>query len=129
LRYFAAGTSRRRRIVGAIASTLVFHPGNRWNATMDDTARAAFERLLDIASSDTGQLRRVACWWNADSLGRFDLADIFAVDRQIGRDMAAIVSSLAEAPAAEYPEAYCAEIEELIRLWRPEVWARSMEIT
>lgn len=98
---------------------------------MDDRTRAVFERLLCIARSDTGQSRRVAnfllAWWNADSLGGFDLADIFAVDRKIGRDMATIVSGLAELPAALYPEDYRAEIEELIRLWRPEVWARSVE--
>ncbi len=98
---------------------------------MDDAARAAFERLLGVARSDTGQSRRVAnfilAWWNADSLGGFDLADIFTVDREIGRDMATVVASLAELSAAEYPEAYSAEIENLIRLWRPEVWARSVE--
>ncbi len=98
---------------------------------MDDAARAAFERLLDVAMSDTGQSRRVAnfilAWWNADSLGGFDLADIFAVDRDIARSMAIVVARLAEAPAAEYPEAYRAEIENLIKLWRPEVWARSVE--
>ena len=96
---------------------------------MDDAARAAFERLLDVATSDTGQARRVAnfilAWWNADSLGGFDLADIRAVDRDIARSMAIVVARLAEALAAEYPEAYRAEIENLIRLWRPEVWAAS----
>jgi hypothetical protein len=98
---------------------------------MDDAARAAFERLLDVATSDTGQARRVAnfilAWWKADSLGGFDLADIRAVDRDIARSMAIVVARLAEALAAEYPEAYRAEIENLIRLWRPEVWAHSVE--
>ena len=98
---------------------------------MDDRTSSAFERLLRIARSDTGQSRRVAnfilAWWNADSLGGFDLADIFAVDREIGRDMATIVSALAEFSEPRYPEGYRAEIEELLRLWRPEVWARSVE--
>lgn len=100
---------------------------------MDERSRAAFERLLRIARSDTGQSRRIAnfvfAWWNADSLGGFDLADIFAVDRDIGRDMATVVSALAEFSVAQYPEGYRAEIEELISLWRPEVWARSVETT
>lgn len=96
---------------------------------MDELTRAAFERLLAIARSDTGQSRRVAnfilAWWNADSLGGFDLADIFAVDRDIGRDMATIVIGLAGFSVAYYPEAYRNDIEQLIRLWRPEVWAHS----
>lgn len=98
---------------------------------MDERTRAAFERLLRVARSDTGQARRTAnfvlSWWNADSLGGFDLAEIFAVDRQIGRDMATIVSAMAEFPTAQYPEDYRSEIEELIRIWRPQVWARSIE--
>jgi hypothetical protein len=98
---------------------------------MDEPTRAAFERLLAIARSDTGQSRRVAsfilAWWNADSLGGFDLADLFAVDRAIAQDMATVVTGLAEFSVAFYPEAYRADIEELIRLWRPEVWARSVE--
>jgi hypothetical protein len=98
---------------------------------MDDATRAAFERLLEVATSGTGQSRQVAhftlAWWNADSLGGFDLADIFAVDRDIARDMAIVAARLAEAPAAEYPKGRRAEIENLIRLWRPEVRARSVE--
>ncbi|MFC2253527.1 hypothetical protein ACETRX_28075 [Labrys portucalensis] len=98
---------------------------------MDEAARAAFERLLAIARSDTGQSRRVAsfilAWWNADSLGGFDLSEIFAVDRAIRRDMAIVVTGLAEFSVAYYPEAYRGEIEEFIRLWRPDVWARAVE--
>ena len=104
---------------------------NTGGAAKDEMTGAAFERLLHIARGDTHQSRRVAnfilAWWNADSLGGFDLADIFAVDREIGRDMATVVSSLAELSAAEYPDAYTAEMENLIRLWRPDVWARSVE--
>lgn len=98
---------------------------------MDDALRAAFEQLLEVATSDTGQSRRAAnfvlAWWNADNLNGFDLADIFSVDRDIARSMTIVVARLAEAPAAEYPNAYRAEIENLIRLWRPEVRARSVE--
>lgn len=86
---------------------------------------------LSAARNRHVQARRVAnfilAWWNADSLGGFDLADIRAVDRDIARSMAIVVARLAEALAAEYPEAYRAEIENLIRLWRPEVWAHSVE--
>jgi hypothetical protein len=96
---------------------------------MDDAMLPALERLLDVARSDTGQSRRVAnfilAWWNAGSLGGFDLSDIFAVDRDIARAMATVVAHLAESAAAEYPEAYRAEVENLIKLWRPEHWTRS----
>ncbi len=94
---------------------------------MDEPAREAFERLHHIARSDTGQSRRVAdfilAWWNAQELGGFDLADIFAVDRAIGRDMSRVVAWLATRAEPEYPVDYRAQIEEIIRLWRPEVWA------
>ncbi len=45
-----------------------------------DPPRAALNRLLAIAQSDTGQARRVAkfllAWWNADDCGRFDFRDL-----------------------------------------------------
>lgn len=66
---------------------------------MDDWTRAAFERLLSLAQSDTGQARRVVnfllAWWNADSLGAFDPADLFAVDSTVGADMATVFTWLA----------------------------------
>ncbi|MEI9425660.1 hypothetical protein O7A70_31475 [Mesorhizobium sp. Cs1299R1N1] len=96
---------------------------------MDETVRAAFERLLVVARSDTGQARRVAsfilAWWNADSLGGFDIADLFTVDRVIARDMATVFSWLATLSEAEYPSGHRAEVEAIIELWRPEVWERS----
>lgn len=98
---------------------------------MDETTRAAFERLLNIARSDTGQSRRVAgfilAWWNAIDLGGFDIADLFAVDNAIAHDMATIFAYVAHRSVAEYPEAYRAEIEDIIRQWRPDVWAKAIE--
>lgn len=80
------------------------------SAATGDVAHAALEGLLGIARHDTVQSRRVAnfilAWWNAESLGGFDLSDICAVDRKIARDVAIIVRGLAESPVAEYPEAY-----------------------
>lgn len=96
---------------------------------MDEPTREAFERLLRIAHGDTGQSRRIAefilAWWNAQELGGFDIADVFAVDAAIGRDMARIFAWAASRSEAEYPVAYRSQIEEIIRLWRPDVWARS----
>ncbi|MCZ4348018.1 hypothetical protein O4H55_18485 [Devosia neptuniae] len=98
---------------------------------MDETTRAAFERLLDLARSDTGQARRVAnfilAWWNAETLGGFDVADLFALDAGIANDTAAVFGWIARSPNAVYPEEYRGEIEALIEAWRPEVWARSQE--
>lgn len=95
---------------------------------MDEVSRDAVNRLLKLAQSDTGQARRVAnfilAWWNADELGGFDIADLFAVDAAIGRDMALVFTYLATLPMAEYPEEREAEIREIIRRWRPEVWAK-----
>ncbi len=77
---------------------------------MDEPTLEAFERLLRIARSDTGQSRRVAdfilAWWNADSLGGFDLADVFAVDKAIARDMTSVFAWLASRTEAEYPVDY-----------------------
>ncbi|MDI4667114.1 hypothetical protein K9U40_22725 [Xanthobacter autotrophicus] len=98
---------------------------------MDETTRAAFERLLTIARSDTGQSRRVAgfilAWWNAIDLGGFDIADLFAVDNAIAHDMATVFAYVAGRHVAEYPEAYKAEIEDVIRQWRPDVRAKATE--
>ncbi|PRD43538.1 hypothetical protein C5748_09705 [Phyllobacterium phragmitis] len=98
---------------------------------MDDKARAAFERLLKIAKSDTGQARRVAnfilAWWNADSLGGFDIADLFAVDTQIATDMATVFSWLSQQNEAVYPSEYRAAIEAVIAEWRPDIWAKAQE--
>jgi len=96
---------------------------------MDDWTRAAFERLLNLAQSDTGQSRRAAnfllAWWNADSLGGFDIADIFGVDTGIAADMATVFTWLAGRNNATYPTEYRASIEMLIEEWRPDVWAKS----
>lgn len=96
---------------------------------MDDTTRAAFERLLDLARSDTGQARRAAnfilAWWNAESLGGFDIAELFGQDTAIAGDMATVFGWIARRSNAIYPEEYRSEIGGLIEAWRPEVWARS----
>ena len=95
---------------------------------MDDWTRAAFDRLLKLAQSDTHQSRRAAnfllAWWNADSLGAFDPADLFGVDSTIAADMATVFTWLAGQSVAVCPTEYRAQIEKLIADWRPEVWAK-----
>jgi hypothetical protein len=98
---------------------------------MDETTRGAIERLLRIARSDTHQSRRVAnfilAWWNAESFGGFDLADLFAVDAALAQDMARVFSHIAQLANAEYPTEYRGEIEAIIASWRPDVWAHASE--
>lgn len=90
---------------------------------------AALERLLAVAQSDTGQAGRVAsfilAWWNGESFGGFDFADLFAVDERIALDMATIFAWLAKQGGAVYPTEYRADIDQIIQQWRPEVWERS----
>lgn len=96
---------------------------------MNDFERAAFERLLAIAKHDSGQCRIVAnfilAWWNAGSLGGFDLADLFALDHAISSDMATIVVCLSRNNMAFYPEEYRSDIEAVIAQWRPDIWNAS----
>lgn len=98
---------------------------------MDRITHEAFERLLKIARSDTGQARRVAnfilAWWNADSLGGFDIADLFAVDAKIAADMATVFVWLSRQDEAVYPTEHRAAIEAVIAEWRPEIWAKANE--
>lgn len=69
----------------------------------------AVYRLLDVASSDTGQSRRVAnfllSWWNADRHGGFDLRDVWSVDQPIADDMVAVFALLARW-SNKYPDSF-----------------------
>ncbi|CAD7025900.1 hypothetical protein RHAB21_01197 [Pseudorhizobium halotolerans] len=91
---------------------------------MEDRVRFALEKLLNIAHDNTGQGRRVAklllAWWNAEALGGFDIADLFAVDREVSEDMATIFTYLARVENAVYPTEYRGEIESIIKRWRSE---------
>ncbi len=95
---------------------------------MDQHTEAAVARLVEIARSDTGRARRVAdfilAWWNAKDLGGFDLADLWYVDAAISRDMLTVVSFLTRQTSAVYPDAFRADIAEIIGQWRPEVLER-----
>ncbi len=91
---------------------------------MEDRVRFALEKLLNIAHADTGQARRVAnfllAWWNADTLGGFDIADLFAVDRDVSEDMVTVFTYLARGEDAVYPTEYRGEMESIIHRWRPQ---------
>jgi hypothetical protein len=89
--------------------------------------------LLNSLETDRGHRNArsaanfILAWWNAESLGAFDIADQFALDQTIARDMATVFSWLASRSNAAYPEEYRTEIEAIIEAWRPEVWGRSMQ--
>ncbi|WP_432761546.1 DUF7673 family protein [Rhizobium calliandrae] len=76
-------------------------------SAMEDRVRFALEKLLNVAHEDTGQGRRVAnfllAWWNAEVHGGFDLADLFAVDREVSEDMATIFTCLAREETPSTP--------------------------
>lgn len=84
----------------------------------------AMGRLFAVAQSDTGQARRVAnfllAWHNGDDLGHFPIADLFALDRQIADDIAAVVSYLGQQPTALYPDAFGfrRQVLALLSRWR-----------
>lgn len=90
-----------------------------------DQALTALSRLFQIAQGDTGQSGRVARFlmacWNANDLGGFDVADLFALDRGIARDIATVVAFLAEQNDAIYFDqlGFRTQIEEVIRSWGP----------
>jgi len=86
-------------------------------------ALAALDRLVPLALSDTGQARRVArflmAWWNGPDLGDFAVADLFALDTAVARDIATILGFLAEHPGALYIDAlgYGDEMQAIIARW------------
>jgi hypothetical protein len=90
---------------------------------LPETTRAAFERLIRIAQSDTGQSRRVSnfllAWWNAEACGGFDLTELWGVDAAIAADMVMVFAAL---PMCQhYPDTlgYGSQFEAIVRAWRP----------
>lgn len=96
-----------------------------------DAAIAAIGRLVPLALSDTGQARRVAnfllAWWNGPDLGDFAIADLFAIDTDVARDIATIIGFLAEHPGALYIDAlgFADEIQQIIAHWRSDIAANA----
>lgn len=92
---------------------------------MTTDQKAALERLIAIAQSDTGQARRVAdfllAWWNAGECGGFDLTNLWGVDASIAEDMVIVFGYVARANA--YPDTlgFNAEFQSIVRGWRPEL--------
>jgi hypothetical protein len=87
-----------------------------------DSRRAALERLIDIAGSDSGQSRKVAnfllAWWNAEECGGFDLTDVWGVDQPVAADMVTVFDWIESCHS--YPDTlgYQREFEHIVRRWR-----------
>lgn len=92
---------------------------------MTTDQKAALERLIAIAQSDTGQARRVAdfllAWWNAGECGGFDLTNLWGVDASIAEDMVIVFGYVARTHS--YPDAlgYNEQFQSIVRTWRPEL--------
>lgn len=92
-------------------------------SSVPDKARAALERLIQVAQGDTGQSRIVAnfllAWWNAGECGGFDLTDVWGVDTSIAVDMLRVFALLAG--CRQYPDAmgYSKHFEAIVHAWRP----------
>lgn len=90
---------------------------------MEPEERAAIQRLIAIARSDTGQSRRVAdfllAWWNADSCGGFDLTHLWGVDRAVAEDIVTVFCLVAR--LHHYPDTlgFKTDFEAILRDWRP----------
>ena len=88
-----------------------------------DEVGAAIGRLVDVASSDTGQAARVAdfllAWWNGDDNGHFPILHLSNCDAIISEDMLIVMAWLAQEPAI-YPDAwgYRDAMVDLVGRWR-----------
>jgi hypothetical protein len=86
---------------------------------------AALLRLLKVASSNTGQSRRVAdfllAWWNAASCGSFDLTTAWSLDTALVDDVITVFGLAVR--CGSYPDTlgYAEMFGEVIAQWRPEL--------
>ena len=84
-------------------------------------------RLIRTARQDTSGSRITAnfllAWWNASSLGGFDLTELWLLDEQHSRDILQVFAFISQNNV--YPDALGlrSEFDELIRLWRPHLAA------
>ena len=90
---------------------------------LPDNAKAALERLIDIARRDTGQSRKVAnfllAWWNAEACGGFDLTEVWGVDTAIAADMATVFALLTRCQQYSDTLGYRKQFEAIVGAWRP----------
>lgn len=89
---------------------------------LSEKSKAALERLIAIAQSDTHQSRHVAnfllAWWNASENGGFDLVELWSVDQEIAVDMLVVFALIAS--SHRYPDSlgYKKDFEAIWKQWR-----------
>lgn len=70
---------------------------------------AALDRLIAHAKRDSDQARRVAnfllCWWNADTMGAWDIRQIWSLDEGIEKDVMTVFRFMSRTVGV-YPDAY-----------------------
>lgn len=70
--------------------------GHYRSPRMDQETRAALERLIQVAQSDTGQSRHVAklllSWWDAGVNGGFDLTSFWGIDDALVADSLQVIN-------------------------------------
>ncbi len=69
----------------------------------------ALLRLLEVASGDTGQSRRIAdvllAWWNSGSCGSYDLTTAWGLDDVLVEDVVTVFGLASR--SHQYPDALC----------------------
>jgi len=85
----------------------------------------ALTRLLEVASSDTGQSRRVAdfllAWWNSGSCGSYDITTGWGLDDTLVEDVITVFALASRSHS--YPDAlgYEESFKRVVHAWRPEL--------
>jgi hypothetical protein len=89
---------------------------------MDTKARAALEKLIDLAKTKSGQGRRVAdfllAWWNVKECGRFDMIDMWGLDDDIRPAMVEVFKFIST--HQRYPDTlgYADDFDFIWQIWR-----------
>ena len=85
----------------------------------------ALTRRLEVASSDTGQSRRVAdfllAWWNSGSCGSYDITTGWGLDDVLVEDVITVFALASR--SHQYPDTlgYGDQFVAVVQAWRPEL--------
>lgn len=91
--------------------------------------KAALDRLVQIAKSDSGGGRRVAdfllAWWNAAECGSFDMTNLWGVDPYVASDTVKVFELISL--NHKYPDqlGYEKDFGHIVAVWRTELVGRS----
>ncbi len=94
------------------------------STTMDPETRAALERLIRVAQSDTGQSRHIAdlllAWWSASENGGFDFTSFWKIDDKLVTDSLELIKWISGHCC--YPDelGYGEQFKAIWKQWRSE---------